>query len=290
MQTNDDKNKSVDSINDRIELIIKELGFNKNSFSKKIGLDNNTTITNIVSGRRSKPSYDLLNKIILSFDSINSEWLLTGEGPMLKKDFYKEIITQLYSGSRAMPIVKGKKGPGKTASLIDLIKNDYTSLAEEAKAIYEKSDEQPKTSKPMTVINQKGLIPFYELRAEAGLPSSFNNGDPKLKPDGYYMLPDISGDDVFITDVWGDSMHPKFNSGDKVICREIKELLYIQWGRTYLIETRSQGIIIKRIKPVKGKEEMIQCESINEAYDPFTIPKSDIKMIAIVIAHLGKEG
>jgi len=70
------------TINNRIELLIKELGLNNNSFSNKIGV-NSTVIHNITKGRNS-PSFDIMNKIVLTFDNINSEWLLTGEGEMLK--------------------------------------------------------------------------------------------------------------------------------------------------------------------------------------------------------------
>lgn len=75
-----------DDINNRIALVIKELGYNKNSFSKAIGLSNNTTIGNIVSGRKTKPSFDVIYRILTTFDSINKGWLLTGEGSMLQSD------------------------------------------------------------------------------------------------------------------------------------------------------------------------------------------------------------
>ncbi|MEY1640148.1 S24 family peptidase [Tenuifilum osseticum] len=70
------------TINNRIDLIIKQFGLNKNSFSTKIGV-NPTVIHNIIKGRNA-PSFELLNKIVLTFDNINPEWLLTGEGPMLR--------------------------------------------------------------------------------------------------------------------------------------------------------------------------------------------------------------
>jgi phage repressor protein C with HTH and peptisase S24 domain len=73
------------TINKRIELIISTLGLNKNSFSNRIKV-NPTVIHNIIKGRNA-PSYDLLNKIVLTFDNINPSWLLTGEGEMLKSDY-----------------------------------------------------------------------------------------------------------------------------------------------------------------------------------------------------------
>jgi len=74
-------------IQNRIEILIKSLGLNTNSFANKIGVKN-AVIHNIVShsGRRSKPSFDLLSKIILSFDNINSNWIITGDGNIFNSE------------------------------------------------------------------------------------------------------------------------------------------------------------------------------------------------------------
>jgi transcriptional regulator with XRE-family HTH domain len=70
------------SVSERIELLIKELGYNKNSFSKAIGLGNNVTIGRIINEKRD-PSYEVLQKIVQTFGhTIDLKWLLTGEGQM----------------------------------------------------------------------------------------------------------------------------------------------------------------------------------------------------------------
>lgn len=70
------------SINDRILEIIHHYNLNRNSFSIKIGLSSGVAIGNIVSGRRNKPSYGILKKILDTFP-VNANWLLTGKGAML---------------------------------------------------------------------------------------------------------------------------------------------------------------------------------------------------------------
>lgn len=75
----------METINERIDLLIKQLKMNKNSFSNHIGLSNSTTISNIIGGRKSFPSFDILEKIILSIDGINIEWLMIGKGQMFKE-------------------------------------------------------------------------------------------------------------------------------------------------------------------------------------------------------------
>lgn len=70
------------SVSERIAQLIKELGYNKNSFSKAIGMGNNVTIGRIINEKRD-PSYEVLQKIIQTFGhTINAKWLLTGEGQM----------------------------------------------------------------------------------------------------------------------------------------------------------------------------------------------------------------
>ncbi len=72
------------TINERLSLLIKTFGLNNNSFAKR--LDVNPAVTfNIIEGRRTKPSYDLLEKIIFTFDNINLYWLLKGEGEMFRQ-------------------------------------------------------------------------------------------------------------------------------------------------------------------------------------------------------------
>jgi transcriptional regulator with XRE-family HTH domain len=71
-------------VNDRIAEIIKYYGLNANSFSKKIGLTNNVTIGNIISGRKNSPSFDTLERIVKICPEINPTWLLSGEGEMVK--------------------------------------------------------------------------------------------------------------------------------------------------------------------------------------------------------------
>ena len=72
------------TINNRIELIINSLKLNNNSFSVRIGV-NSTVIHNIVKGRNA-PSYDVLQKILSSFDNISADWLITEKGEMINNN------------------------------------------------------------------------------------------------------------------------------------------------------------------------------------------------------------
>ncbi len=83
------------SVNNRIREIMNYYSLNINSLSVRLGYKHDTTIRNIVSekGRQSKPSNDTLNKLIQEFPEIDFNWLLTGEGSMLKSAKDEAAIT-----------------------------------------------------------------------------------------------------------------------------------------------------------------------------------------------------
>ena len=76
----------VESINGRIQLIIDEIYKGNVSEFERASNIKPSTIKNIVGGRQTKPSYDVLESIVRNNVQISSDWLLTGEGKMLKEE------------------------------------------------------------------------------------------------------------------------------------------------------------------------------------------------------------
>lgn len=72
------------TINKRIEEIIEHFDMNVTSFSKLIGVAQ-TSLRDCVKGG-AEPKFSTLNKIIIAKPLISSEWLLTGNGSMIKED------------------------------------------------------------------------------------------------------------------------------------------------------------------------------------------------------------
>ena len=118
------------------------------------------------------------------------------------------------------------------------------------------------------------LIPA-EAFAGPGLPSY---EDERIED--YYTVSEFKNSD-FLIRVKGDSMVPKYNGGDIVACKKVKDIFFLQWNRAYVILTRSQGIMIKRVQPSE-KEGYIKCVSDNERYAPFDVPTEDIVQMALV--------
>lgn len=69
----------METINDRMEILVNQrFNGNKAAFAKAIGTERATLSNYIGSVRRSKPSVDLVTKIVLALD-VDARWLLTGE-------------------------------------------------------------------------------------------------------------------------------------------------------------------------------------------------------------------
>lgn len=80
----------------------------------------------------------------------------------------------------------------------------------------------------------------------------------------------------------GNSMEPKFEGGDEIACKRIDQTSFIQWGKVHVLDT-AQGIVIKRIYEDGDK---IKCVSYNPEYPPFSIDKSEIYSISLVVGLL----
>lgn len=80
----------------------------------------------------------------------------------------------------------------------------------------------------------------------------------------------------FAIQVSGDSMAPEYPNGSRVFIKRINEKAFIEWGKTYVLDT-CNGIVVKRIVPSE-KEGCVKCVSINPApiYAPFDVSLSDV--------------
>lgn len=69
----------AETINDRIEMLVNQrFDGNKAAFAKSIGLPPTGMSSYLSKQRRSKPSVDMVTKIVVTLD-VDARWLLTGE-------------------------------------------------------------------------------------------------------------------------------------------------------------------------------------------------------------------
>jgi hypothetical protein len=117
------------TINDRILYIIdSQYGGNQKKFAETINYSPQV-VYNIVSGRRSSPSFDVLNAIISTNDNICTQWLMTGRGDLFKSDLKSSAATddidykQLYLDAKYTIEIQKK--------YISVIETDYNNKKKE---------------------------------------------------------------------------------------------------------------------------------------------------------------
>jgi repressor LexA len=151
--------------------------------------------------------------------------------------------------------------------------------------------EMLKTAKKLAVktSENKGGFPLLPIEAFAGLGDSSITGVDFDTIEERYVIPLFDGLKIdFMIAVRGSSMYPKYSSGDVVACRLVNELLFIQWNKVYVIDSKSQGVIMKRLKKSQNPD-FILCKSDNKDYDEFEIPRADIRNIALVVGVIRLE-
>lgn len=80
------------TINERISEIISNMGYkSKRAFAEKIGVAQ-TSLNDILNG--AEPKFSTLNKILIAEPLISAEWLMRGEGNMLKSDKGLQKVTE----------------------------------------------------------------------------------------------------------------------------------------------------------------------------------------------------
>ena len=100
--------------------------------------------------------------------------------------------------------------------------------------------------------------------ARAGTLADFANSVSQY--DCERMVTPVKGAD-FAIQVTGDSMSPEYPSGSMILIKKINEKAFIEWGKTYVLDTEN-GAVIKNVRKTDNPE-VIECVSLNPAYQPF---------------------
>ena len=128
-------------------------------------------------------------------------------------------------------------------------------------------------------------IPLIPVEAMAGC---FTGSQTVLLQEcDHYVVPAFKNAD-FLIYVRGDSMQPRYYSGDMVACKMLSPTdLFFQWGKVYVLDT-DQGALIKKVEQGTN-DETITLVSENENYKPFQIPRRAVYHIAIVMGLIRTE-
>lgn len=137
---------------------------------------------------------------------------------------------------------------------------------------------------PIAYKSKEG-IPLIPIDAMAGALTENSQAVMEYECE-HYVIPMFKGAE-FLIPVKGDSMQPKYYSGDIVACKRLPLDTFFQWNRTYVIDSE-QGVLIKRVKQGVDENHIILV-SDNPEYDPFPLEKAKIYSLSLVIGVVHAE-
>lgn len=220
---------------------------NKAQFANLIGITPQGLSTWLKRG-----TFDI-EQIFSKCKGISTQWLLTGRGDMLKTKH-----TSVSPTASAAPVADIKD----TKNTADIQTIQHKNIIKSTAA--------------------KG-IPLIPIEAIAGFCSVDELG---IRTDDCpcYLVPEFQERGAeFMIRVPGLSMEPLYNNGDILACRKVRDVVFFQWGNIYVLDT-SQGSLVKHIYEDKDNKERVMCVSENASlYPSYSIPKSDIRSLSIVI-------
>lgn len=234
-------------------LIAHYCGGNKSQFAKKLGVKPQTINT-----WENRNSFDL-ELIYSKCEYISGDWLLTGEGEMLKSPHVEP------SPSSSTSKKSKEEGVGSSHQPPSQPTAPFSASV------------SPFGIRKLPQGSQKG-IPLIPVSAMAG---AFTSDISVMEYEcERYVVPSFEGAD-FLIPVKGDSMQPTYLSGDLVACQKISLTdIFFQWNKTYVLDT-DQGALIKRV--CQGSDpDHILLVSDNECYPPFELSLSHLHAIALV--------
>lgn len=219
----------------RIEQIAHSEGITIGALERQIGASKGVLSRAISNGTDIQSKW--VQNIVEKYPLLSADWLLRGEGPMLRADH----------------------SDGRQSSQM-LQKADAPSQG----------------------------IPLIPIEAAAGFPLVDANGIT-LEDCDRYIIPEFQSRGAqFLIRVSGNSMYPRFSSGDILACRKIEEIRFIQWGKVYVIDS-SQGQLVKMLFQDE-RADCLLCVSENaKEFPPFSIPRNDIRSLSTVIGCIRLE-
>ena len=167
-------------------------------------------------------------------------------------------ITKIYKGEREI----GKEQVDKWVTHYGLSK--IWLLTGEGEMLQSGTDSTETTD----VANK---IPLLPVSAQGG---SLNDFVVSVKESDCERIISPIKDAEYAMSVSGDSMSPEYPSGSQILIKRINEKAFIDWGRTYVLDT-CNGTVIKRLFPTESKDRVI-CKSINPEYPPFEVCLADV--------------
>ena len=117
-------------------------------------------------------------------------------------------------------------------------------------------------------------IPFVPVKAAAGYMAGY--ADPEFVDElNTFTLPMLAGGNYRAFEIIGDSMMPT-PSGSVIVGEKIEDLGDVKSNNTYIVVSRNEGIVYKRVMKNNRSKNKLTMVSDNPSYQPYTINAEDV--------------
>lgn len=213
-------------------------------FAEQINFDK-TNLSSALNGNEKYLSDSLFDKILDNYPFFNREWLLYGEGEMLKG----QPITAINNGTNN----------GVVGYNSGTINNTATPTIEEVDA---------------------EIIPYVDTalarKRNFNIAKAINNDSELLKQ---RTLDELFSPISFLIKMADNSMSDEIRQGDMLFAKFIPKEANIVSGKIYLIDTNSYGTLVRQ---VYVNEDSFTLHAFNPSYEDIIITRDDIFNFCIV--------
>lgn len=239
----------MEGIQIRLKEFIEYLNVNTNEFAKRLGYERSDKVYFVINGK-TKPSFDMIQDITKTFVELNIEWLISGEGEMIKKGNLLGSLSEKNVNLNVNPTVN----PMPLVVTVDEAGSDNIVLVDtKAAAGYPTRYVEPEFY---------GELPAFKMPG-----NEYRHGT--------YRAFEVSG----------DSMHDTLVHGDVVIAQFVDSFQHMKEGYIHVIVTTDQVLVKRPLNRIQKSGKVI-LQSDNNAYPPYPIMAEDIRELWVVKANV----
>ena len=125
-------------------------------------------------------------------------------------------------------------------------------------------------------------VPLLPISAQGGYLNDFES--QVMEYDCEMILSPVKGATLAMT-ITGDSMSPEYPNGCRVLLKKINDKAFIEWGRTYVLDTEN-GAVCKNVHPCPNDDSSVICRSVNPNFEPFKVKKTSIRGMYRVLMQM----
>jgi phage repressor protein C with HTH and peptisase S24 domain len=137
----------------------------------------------------------------------------------------------------------------------------------------------------MAVVD-RNLIHFVPVKAAAGYLTSYADSE-FIDELNTFTLPMLTGGQFRAFEIIGDSMLPT-PSGSIIVGEKIDSVDEVKNGAAYIVVSKNEGIVYKRIQKNSKAKNKLTLESDNPSYHPYQINTEDIMELWHAQVVIGK--